>query len=163
MNYHIVAVSDRPELAPVVARWRVNAFFDYPGGYTVEEMTALILAPPAGPEETFVLLDQDQPAGTAGLMREDLEARPDLTPWLGGLFVQPAFRGRGYATALIRQIKAFALAASVPVLWLYTSNAEPFYICLGWQREGIEQENGHEVVLMRRSLSESSQTSGSDR
>jgi len=25
---------------------------------------------------------------------------------------------------------------------------------LGWQRVGMEQDNGHEVVLMRRSLSE---------
>ncbi len=154
MRHRIAAVSDRPDLAPIVAQWRVDAFFNHPGGYTVEEMTALILAPPVGPKKTFVLLDQYQPAGTVGLMREDLETRPDLTPWLGGLFVQPAFRGRGHATALVRQAEAFARAASVPVLWLYTLQAEPFYVRRGWQRVGMEQENGHEVVLMRRSLSE---------
>jgi len=154
MNHRIVAVSDRPALASLVARWRVEAFFDYPGGYTVEEMTRLILAPPVGPKETFVLFEDDQPAGTAGLVRTDLETRPDLTPWLAGLFVEPRFRGRGYATALVRRVEAFAQAASVPVLWLYTLSAEPLYSRLSWQRVGIEQERGHEVVLMQRLLSE---------
>ena len=58
MDYRIVAVSDRPDLAPLVAAWRVKAF-GYPGGGTVEQLTALILAPPVGPEETFVLLEQN--------------------------------------------------------------------------------------------------------
>lgn len=157
MNSWIVATSDQPELAPIVARWRVRAFFDHPDGTTVEEMTALILAPAVGPKETFVLFDGGQPVGTAGLVRQDLDARPDLTPWLAGLFVEPAFRGRGHATALIRQVEAFAMAASVPVLWLYTSTAEQLYAGLGWQRVGLEQEDGRPVVLMRRSLSESVQ------
>ena len=108
MSRRIVAVSERPELASVVAQWRVDAFFSHPGGWTVEEMTAAILGPPIGPEENFVLFDQDEPVGTAGLVREDLETRPDLTPWLAGLFVRPEFRGRGHATALVRRVEAFA-------------------------------------------------------
>ena len=153
MSHRIATVSDRPDLAPLVAHWRVEAFFQEPGGYTVEEMTALILAPPVGPKETFVAFDRDQPVGTAGLVHGDLDTRPDLTPWLAGVFVQPAFRGRGHATALIRRAEAFAAAASVQVLWLYTWTAEPFYARLGWQRAGVEREDGHDVVLMRRCLS----------
>ena len=154
MGFEFAAVSDRPELAPVVAAWLVDAF-GYPGGRTVEEMTALILSPPVGPEETFVLFDQGVPVGTASLAQQDLEARPDLTPWLAGVFVQPAFSGRGYATALVRRVEAFAVAASVPVLWLYTWTAEPLYARLGWRRAGLEmdQKRGREVVLMTRPLS----------
>ena len=151
-QFKIAAVSDRPDLAPLVATWRVEAFFSEPGGYSVEEMTALILAPPVGPKETFVLFDHDRPVGTAGVVHGDLDTRPDLTPWLAGVFVQPEFRGRGYATALIRRAEAFVTAARVPVLWLYTLTAEPFYARLGWQRVGVEQEDGQDVVLMRRSL-----------
>ena len=139
-----------------MARWRVEAFFTEPGGYSVAEMTALILAPPVGPKETFILFVDGQPAGTAGLMRTDLAARPDLTPWLGGLFVEPGFRGQGLGTALVRQVEAYARAAAVPVLWLYTLGAEPLYARLGWRRAGIEQENGRDVVLMQRVLSQGS-------
>ena len=153
MTVRITAVSKQLELAPLVAEWRVNAFFVRPGGYTVDEMTALILKPPGGPNETFVLFDGDRPVGTAGLMRSDLESRPDLTPWLGGLYVEPAFRGRGYATALVRQVEDFARAVAVPVLWLYTLNAKRIYRRLGWLYAGVEQEEGHDVILMRRELS----------
>jgi GNAT superfamily N-acetyltransferase len=151
-GYRIVAVSDQPELAPIVAKWRVAAFFDYPGGYTVEQMTALILEPPNGPEEAFVLFEGEQPVGTAGLVHDDLDARPDLTPWLAGVFVEPAFRQRGYATALVRRVEAFAEAALVPVLWLCTSTAEPLYAKLGWHRVGTEGKDHRQVALMRRTL-----------
>jgi hypothetical protein len=54
MTYNIEAVPSRTDLAPLVATWLVKAF-GHPGGLTQCEMTALILAPPDGPEETFVL------------------------------------------------------------------------------------------------------------
>lgn len=153
MSCHIVTLSDRPDLAPIVARWRVEAFFDQPGGYTVDELTALILAPPVGPEENFVLFDGDDPVGTAGIAPYDLDTRPDLAPWLVGVFVQPAFRGRGHAAMLVRRVEAFARAASVPALWLYTATAEPLYARLGWQSVGMEQDGLNKVTLMRRDLS----------
>jgi len=163
MSFKIAAVSDQPELAPVVAAWLVDAF-GYPGGRTVEEITALILSPPIGPEETFVLFDQGAPVGTASLSHKDLEARPDLTPWLAGVVVQPAFCRCGYATALVRHVEAFAVAASVPVLWLYTWTAEPLYARLGWQRAGLEtdQKRGCKVALMTRRLSDGYQASNFD-
>ncbi len=152
MSVSIVTISERPELAVLVAEWRVRAFFTQPGGYTVGEMTTLILKPPGTPNRTFVLFDGDQAVGTAGLMRSDLESRPDLTPWLGGLYVEPAFRGRGHATTLVRQVEDAARAVSVPTLWLYTLSADGLYLRLGWQHAGMEQEHGRNVVLMRRDL-----------
>ena len=151
--FRIETTSGRPELAPIVAAWLVEAF-GYPGGRTPEQVAARILAPPRGPEETFVLLEQDRPVGTASLAHDDLAARRDLTPWLAGVFVEPDARGRGYATALVRRVEAFAAAASVPVLWLYTWTAEPLYVRLGWRRVGLEQDRGQEVVLMTRRLRE---------
>ena len=147
----IIAVSDRPDLAPLVARWLVQAFA---GPRNVEEVTALILAPPVGPEESFVLFDGDVPAGTASLARQDLGSRPDLTPWLAGVVVQPEFRGRGHAVRLVRHVEAFAARVGIATLWLYTATAEPLYAALGWQRVGTETEPHQRarVALMRRDL-----------
>jgi GNAT superfamily N-acetyltransferase len=116
----------------------------------------LILAPPAGPEESFVLLDpaSGAPAGTASLAHRDLDSRPDLTPWLAGVYVPPRFRGRGHATARVRHVERFAAAAGVARLWLYTNTAEPLYARLGWRRAGTERtrRRGVEVALMCRDL-----------
>lgn len=150
--HRIETTRDRPDLAPIVAAWLVKEF-GYSGGRTPEQVTARILAPPNGPEETFVLLEQGKPVGSARLTHDDLASRPDLTPWLAGVFVDPAARGRGYATALVRQVEAFAAAAAVPTLWLYTWTAEPLYARLGWQRVGSETDRGKDVVLMTRHLS----------
>jgi GNAT superfamily N-acetyltransferase len=90
--------------------------------------------------------------GTAGLRHDDLASRPDLTPWLAGVFVEPAARSRGYANALVRQVEAFAAAAGVPTLWLYTWTAAPLYARLGWQPVGPETDRGKDVVLMTRHL-----------
>ena len=152
MNVRVVTVSEQPELAALVAEWRVRAFFAHPGGCTIDEMTALILKPPGGPNKTFVLFESDRAVGTAGLMRSDLESRPDLTPWLGGLYVEPAFRGRGHATALVRKVEDFARAVPASTLWLYTLSADRLYLRLGWQHAGVEQEDGRDVILMRRDL-----------
>jgi GNAT superfamily N-acetyltransferase len=153
MTHTIVAVSAQPALAHTVARWLV-AEFGRPGSRTEAELTALILGPARGPEETFVLFDQDIPVGTASLAHDDLATRRDLTPWLAGVFVEPAYRGRGYATALVRRVEAFALAASVPTLWLFTWTAESLYARLGWKRIGLESNHGDEVALMSRHLAE---------
>ena len=71
---------------------------------------------------------------------------------MAGVFVEPAFRGRGHATALIRRVEALAAEASVPVLWLYTAKAEALYAELGWESVGMEVDRGEPVVLMRRIL-----------
>lgn len=153
MPARILAVSDHPALAPQVATWLVEAF-GRPGGRSVAELTALILGPAKGPEESFVLFDGDTPAGTASLAHDDLDSRPDLTPWLAGVYVPPEHRGRGHASALVRHVEASARAAGIGTLWLYTWTAAPLYAGLGWIRVGLEHEikRNIPVVLMRRDL-----------
>jgi len=94
VTIRIAAVSDRPELAPLMAARCVAAFAQHAGGYAVEEMTALILAPPDGSTKTFLLFDGEDAAGTAGLVRSDLDTRPDLTRSLAGVVVPPLPRAQ---------------------------------------------------------------------
>jgi GNAT superfamily N-acetyltransferase len=73
---------------------------------------------------TFILLANSEPVGTASLAAHDLDERPDLTPWLAGVFVVPHARGRGYAAHLISAVEQEARIASISTLWLYTNTAE---------------------------------------
>ena len=152
MAHRIETVSRRPDLAALVAQWRVDTFTGWSTRYTAAGIAAGILAPSAGPRETFVLFEDDRPIATAALAPTDLAARPDLTPWLAGVIVLPGFQGRGHAATLVRQVEGFARDAGVPVLWLYTTAAEGLYLRLGWERVGLEPDHGREVALMRRRL-----------
>ena len=153
MSTRILAVSDQPELAAQVAAWLTTAF-GYPGGLSAAALTERILSPRAPPTENFILLDGDTPAGTASLTREDLDSRPDLTPWLAGVYVPPDHRGRGHARALVRHVEAAARATGIGTLWLYTWTAAPLYAGLGWVEAGpeIDRKRQQPVTLMRRDL-----------
>src|SRR4051812_3019452 len=151
MTVRITTTSARPDLVPVVAQWLHDAF-SYPGGRSVEEIIASFAAPLNEPEETFILFEDDKPLGTASLTHDDLTARPDLTPWMAGVVVLEPYRGRGYGTALVRHVEAFAREASVSTLWLYPGTGEALYSQLGGKSGETELDRGEEVTLMRRTL-----------
>jgi len=87
------------------------------------------------------------------LVAHDLDERPDLTPWLADVFVEPSARGRGHASRrLISAVEQEARAASIPTLWLYTIAAERIYARAGWQTVETVQHGGKPVALMKRKL-----------
>jgi predicted N-acetyltransferase YhbS len=148
---HIVALNDRPELAPAVAEW-LHTEFDHARGPSLAKRVQQLRAQKS-PEETFVLYDNDVPVGTASLVVNDLPSRPELTPWLASVLVRPEFRGRGYSAPLVRHVEA-AAASMASILWLYTWSAEPLYARLGWEYVGPEHDTDRDipVVLMKRDL-----------
>ncbi|AWN47046.1 GNAT family N-acetyltransferase [Methylobacterium terrae] len=152
MSLTIVTTADRPDLAPVTARWRWEAFLQGRGRSLAEAMAAEA-APATGPmPRTCVLLSDDEPVGMASLSAHDLEPRPDLTPWLAGVFVAPRARGRGYAARLVAAVEGQAASLAVPTLWLYTRSAEGLYARLGWRNVERFRYREKAYALMRRDL-----------
>src|SRR5690349_8984032 len=65
---------------------------------------------------TLVAHIRNKAVGTVSVMLHDLETRPDLNPWLGCLYVQPAWRCQGVAGELLmsaEQMAAQSLGISV--------------------------------------------------
>jgi GNAT superfamily N-acetyltransferase len=150
----IVATSDRPDLVPVTARWRWEAFFR-DKGRPFEEILAAAKrsASVARPiPRTLVLLADGEPVGTASLTAQDLEERPDLTPWLAGMVVAQHARGNGYAARLIAAVEQEARGVFVSTLWLYTNTAERIYARAGWQTVETVLHDGQPFALMQRRL-----------
>ncbi len=152
--FMIVSTSERPDLVPVTVQWRWDAFFRDSGRPFDELLTeAHRVAAQALPmPRTFVLLEDGEPVGTASLAPEDLEERPDLTPWLAGVVVAPHARRRGCAARLVAAVETEAAHAGFSTLWLYTRTAERIYARVGWETVERLQHNGHSVALMRRTL-----------
>lgn len=80
----------------------------------------------------FVSKDGDRLVGTAGLFKEDLDGREDLSPWLGGVYVKEEYRNKGFATEMINRVLELAKDLGYKRLYLYTESASGLYQKLGW-------------------------------
>ena len=148
----VATVKDRPDLLPVVAGWMWHQWWRQ-AGRTLEQTEAIYAECTAkvGAPQTFVLLEGDEPVGTVTLARKDLEERPDLTPWLAGVFVVPERRGRSYFRLLLAAFEAACRAASVETAWLFTNTAEHVYLRTGWETvEVVHRPDGEAFTVMRR-------------
>ncbi len=148
----VTTIARRPDLLPVVADWLWREFWQRTGR-SLEQIHAIYAdcCAEVGAPQTFVLLADGTPVGTATLAAEDLEERPDLTPWLAGVYVAPGTRGRGYVRHLLAAFDAACRVASIRTAWLYTNTAERTYLRGGWQAvEVIGRPGKLLVTLMRR-------------
>ena len=153
MTTQIVALRDRMDLVPVVAKWAHEEFWSY-AGRTLEE-TRVLFTPVARETwlpRTFVLLQGETPVGTASIVEHDLDLRPDLAPWLASLVVDRPARGRGHSRTLVTFIEDFARDNGVEMLWLFTWSAEGLYVKLGWRAAERLNRNGREIVVMSKDL-----------
>jgi GNAT superfamily N-acetyltransferase len=153
MSTSVVSTLTRPDLVEVTVSWRWNEWLRDREPFEValgraKQATAMGLKIP----QSFVLLVDAEPVGTASITAQDLEERPDLTPWLAGVFVVPKARGRGYAAMLVCAVEEEARRQSISTLWLYTNTAERIYARLGWRPVETILHNGKPSVLMGRDL-----------
>jgi GNAT superfamily N-acetyltransferase len=87
--------------------------------------------------------------GMVSLKFHDMDTRPDLDPWLGGILVLSKWRDHGVGTMLMHRATEEARRLDVPQLYLWTHSAEGLYHKLGWQV--VERTNyfGKEAVVMQ--------------
>ena len=100
-----------------------------------------------------VAMENDQLAGSAALVGEDMRTRKDLSPWLASVFVKPELRQNGLGTRLVRHIEDEAGRLGVEKLFLFTEHARDLYLKLGWRDLEKCEYQGFDVTVMFRELS----------
>jgi GNAT superfamily N-acetyltransferase len=98
----------------------------------------------------YIATYQDQAIGMACLRVTD-NIFPELTPWLGGLVVDPQYRNNNIGETLVNVIKDHAVTLGYSQLYLLTFNETlpNWYNKLGWQKIGVSTLNGHPVTVMQ--------------
>jgi predicted N-acetyltransferase YhbS len=86
--------------------------------------------------------------GTVSLKYYDLDIRPQINIWLGGLFVIPEWRRRGVGSLLMTRAVEEARRLELPSLYLWTSSAESLYQKLGWKVVERMDYCGKPIVMM---------------
>lgn len=138
-----------------VARLRMEAFFADTDRSLEEDMADLrALIGNGDPKEaSLVARLAGTLAGSILLVRHELDARHDLSPWLAGLVVAPDARRQGVGTVLVRALEDHARLCGVERLYLYTWEARRFYALLGWRAvETFEDGDGPMMLMARRLL-----------
>lgn len=154
MSLTVVSTSERPALARITGTWRWEAFYE--GGATLlsevlERDVAAAYCHDLMPT-VLVLLEEDQPIGMVAICLDDLDGRPELNPWLAGLYVAPAHRGKGHALRLVAELETLARKSKIERLTLYTANAHRLYEKAGWMTTETFEKNGKEFQIMRKEL-----------
>lgn len=99
---------------------------------------------------TLVALDNGTPAGMCALTQTK-DIRPDLTPWLGPVFVAKQYQNHGIGNQLIEEVKKKARMLDFEKLYLCTHDlalATGYYQRRGWRTIGSDKWKGHPVTVM---------------
>jgi uncharacterized protein len=105
-----------------------------------------------GVPTTWLAMAGPDAVGVASLVESDMDLHTELTPWLSGLLVLPAWRGRGIGRLLTRTCETSAARFGARELHLHTSGVEPYYRRLGWHDLFTETYRGRSVTVMARRL-----------
>lgn len=145
---------DYPALLPQLARLHFDEWSHFRPDETLEGRTLRLrdYCGRASVPTVVVALEGATLCGSAMLVSHELEDRPDLKPWLDGVYVVPAHRGRGLGSALVECIVAEARSMRIPALYLYTPDAESLYSRLGWAVIERRQHRGASVTVMSKQI-----------
>jgi len=149
-------LADHTNAIPTIAQWAYEewAYLHPERTYTDVERLIAEGSNKEGIPISLVATVKGKVIGWAVLKASDFKARPNLGPWLGGLFVEKQYRRKGVGTRLVREIEGLSARLGVGRLFLVTDDVEDFYSGLGWSvRERVESK-GISVVVMETEIAE---------
>ncbi len=150
----IVPLADKKEHIHELAELHHAEWKHLNPSLSLEERTEAI-AEAAGRESIpsiFIAISGSQLVGSAALVENDMDTRPDLSPWLAAVYVKKAFRHQGIAKELIARCEEEAVRSHANAWYLYTEFASKFYEKLGWNHMERCEYKGVMVDVMCKQL-----------
>ncbi|MBD9362766.1 GNAT family N-acetyltransferase [Methylomonas fluvii] len=146
----IINLSQEPHQIPTLAQWHHAEWADLNPGQTLEQRIKKMQAYLSDKliPSTFIYKHESQLAGSAAIIHNDMDTRPELTPWLASVYVAPEYRLQGIGAKLVRHVMRQTQAAGLAKLYLFTPDQADFYAKLGWTTMAQEVYRGHRVTLM---------------
>ncbi len=151
---NIDCLADHKEVIPELAAWFFREWSPLYADKTIDDVRNAIA------ERTnrntipvaLVAFEGATLVGTVCLKAHDMDTRPDLSPWLAGLYIAEPYRGRGRGTALVKAIEQKARELRVSKLYLYTPSAQSFYLRMAWCVAESTEYHGTKVTVMEKEM-----------
>ena len=158
MKLEFASLADRPDaVSPVAGWWRDEWGLPARHESMDDFLTELRNLDPEQLPLHLVAVNDEQVVGVATLKSgNDMQARfPGFEYWLSGVYVPPAFRQMGIATALCRRIIEAAKQKAIANLYLQTEALDGgLYAKLGWKPvKRVLSSDGLELLVMARDVS----------
>lgn len=137
LKFTISNLRQNSTFMPVVANRIWKAWWE-PDGHPFSEVQTGIDEIVTSAKFPFCLVaHQDSKyVGSVLGISSDLDERPNLTPWVAALWVEPEFRRQGVAVALVKE----ALAE------LFATCHEAAYLCATAEKRGMYQNQGWQLI-----------------
>lgn len=132
----IIFLADKKEFIAELAELHHAEWKHLNPSITLEERTKAIAAAEGrkGIPSIFIAISEEQLVGSAALVQNYMDTKPELSPWLAAVYVKEGFRHQGVATQLIARCADEAVRSKVNACYLYTEFASRLYKKLGWQQ-----------------------------
>ncbi|WP_274309932.1 GNAT family N-acetyltransferase [Solibacillus daqui] len=99
---------------------------------------------------TFIAIKNDACVGTVSVFENDFKKRPQYTPWLASLYVQPTYRDQKIGQQLMNYLLNHVKLLGISEIYLKTENASDYYIKRGWKLvETIHETDGEMVDIFK--------------
>ena len=147
-------LADHSDVIPTIAQWAYKEWAYLHPERTYAEVERLI-AEGSNKEDmpiSLVAMFAGKVIGWAVLKASDFKERPNLSPWLGGLYIEKQHRRKGVGTRLVGEIEGLSARRGVRKLFLVTDDAEEFYCDLGWSVRERTESKGVSVVVMEKDI-----------
>jgi predicted N-acetyltransferase YhbS len=124
-----------PQAIATLAQWHFEEWREILPEWTLERTVADLESHTGDGviPTTIIALAGDEIVGSTSLLVHDIPGTEAWSPWLASVFVAPAWRNKRIGRLLVERAVADATAAGVPVLHLWTTGAERWYLDQGWQ------------------------------
>ena len=100
---------------------------------------------------TYIATDYEL-LGSAAIVANDMETKPELSPWLASVYISETNRNKGIGTKLVKHILRLAQTNDIDKLYLLTPDQHSFYQRLGWSVRSEELYHETTVTVMEITL-----------
>jgi GNAT superfamily N-acetyltransferase len=151
--HRLVWLRDHMHYSDTLAQWLHRQFaYEFAEQSLADWQREFAEGQSSGDWQSLIAIENGRLLGGASLATDDLPERPELGPWLAGVFIAPQARQRGLAEQLIEGVCAAAQADGIARLYLHTHDRSDYYKQRGWQVLETFQAWGKAQRLMAREL-----------